>query len=153
MLFRSPSASLHPFLLAPILPALFSLSGYLTTTKADAEMQEEVSAILETWGKAGEVDEVVRGVRKAVEVMEAGEEFGEWGEEERFYWARSGEGSVCVRWGRREEGETMLRVEPEGMVAWVKEVARKDVAGRLFLRWLDEVQMLRSEEGIEAAKK
>lgn len=98
----------------------------------------------------------MRGVREAVEVMEAGEEFGERleeGGEERFYWARSEEGSVCVRWGRKEEGETMLRVEPEGIVAWVKEVARKDVAGRLFLRWLDEVQMLRNEEGIEAAKK
>lgn len=122
-------------------------------------MLEEIAAILETWGKAAPLDDVIRGVVKAVEIVERGEEFGaEMGEGmEEFYFARSEEGSICIRLRLPtvggQEDPTKLRLDPEGIVAWLQQVGRKDLSGSVFLRWLDEVQMLKSAAGIEAAKR
>jgi hypothetical protein len=163
ILHAPPSPHLFPFLLGLITATLFSLSSYLTTSKADPVMLEEVATILETWGKAAPLDDATRGVLKSVEIIEAGMEFGATSLDERMdelYWARSDSGSVCIRKkvsviGKRsqEDDPTKLKLDPEGMVMWLKGVARKDLSSAVFLRWLDEVQALRRTEGFQAAKK
>ena len=161
LLHSPPSPNLLPFLLSPILPSLFSLSSYLVETKADSLMLEEVVVILETWGKAVPIADAIRGMVKVVEVVEQGDEFGSLAGEETervFYWARSEEGSICIR--ERvgvpvggSEDPLKLKLDPESVVRWLKEVARKDLSSGLFLRWLDEVQALRATDGFAAVKR
>lgn len=152
-----PSPDLMPFLLSPIVAPLFSLSSYLIESKADPIMKDEVGAILETWGKAVPIADAVRGVIKAIELVEHGEELGVLAGDiaGRFYWARSEEGSACIRERRTlvAEDPLKLRIDAESVVAWIKEVERKELSSALFLRWLDEVQALRATEGFEAAKR
>ena len=125
-------------------------------------MQEEVVVILETWGKAVPIADAVRGMVKVVEVVEKGDEFGSMAgqsTEKVFYWARSEEGSVCVRelvgvpLRGSEEDPLKLKLDPESVVRWLKEVSRKELSSGLFLRWLDEVQALRAMDGFQAVKR
>jgi hypothetical protein len=94
-------------------------------------------------------------VRKAVERWEVGAQFGaEAGEDRELEWAWGDDGGVYIRETEKGEAEGMrLRVDGEGIVRWLNEVGRKELSGALFLRWLDEVQMLRGVEGFETAKK
>ena len=161
LLHSPPSPNLLPFLLSPILPSLFSLSSYLVELKADSLMQEEVVVILETWGKAVPISDAIRGMAKVVEVVERGDEFGSLAEatEKAFYWARSEEGSVCIRervgvpLSGTGEDPLKLKLDPESVVRWLKEVSRKELSSGLFLRWLDEVQALRATDAFEAVKR
>lgn len=115
-----------------------------------------MGAILEMWGKALPVPEVVLGIVRMIETLENGKELG--GVE--YYWSRkTGGGGVCIR--KRvggmnddadQENSTDLKVDAEAMVEWLKKSERKEVQSKLFLRWLDEVQALRSQDGFLAAK-
>lgn len=125
-------------------------------------MRDEVGALLEIWGKSRGVDEVVKSVVRAVEKIEKGDEFGRGVNDAAtgFYWARSDEGSVCVRMkheligGRQNDDEVNeLKLDPEGMIHWFKSVEKREMTAAVFLRWLDEVQVLRNEEGFAAAKR
>lgn len=118
-------------------------------------MKDELEAILETWGKSTSPLSVVALVRGSIEMLEAGDEFGKYeGETGGFYYGRSEEGSVCIRFGIQEGGGGVeVKVQPDWIVGWLKRLDRKEVSGKLFLRWLDEVGVLRTEEGVQAAKR
>lgn len=109
--------------------------------KPDERFGDETRAILAVWGKGVPVADGVRDVGRAVEAWEAGLE-GDWAWDE--------EGGVCLRSRAEAEGG---EIDAEGVVDWLKEVARKELSGGLFLRWLDELQMLRRQSGFEAAKR
>lgn len=124
-------------------------------------MLEEIATILETWGKAASLEAASRGVIRAVEDIEMGMEFGSTTLDEgpdQVYWARSDNGSVCIRRkiqliGSSPEDPTKLKLDPEAMLVWLAGVSRKDLSSAVFVRWLDEVQALRKMKGFKAAKK
>ncbi|GAA5886437.1 hypothetical protein JCM6882_001639 [Rhodosporidiobolus microsporus] len=88
--FSPPLPSLLSSLLSPLLPALFALLSHLAhpplivsnptleRQRAKTGAEDEVRALLGAYAKGGgeEAEEVVRGVARAVEVWERGEEFG-----------------------------------------------------------------------------
>lgn len=110
----------------------------------------------------------MRGVRGAVEMGERGAEFGggESGLEEEegreggrgYYWARTDDGRVGVRFGRiKEEEEGGGEGGAESVVDVLKEIGRDEVRSGLFLRWLDELGVLRdrsrTKRDVESAKR
>ena len=104
------------------------------------------------------VNEGVKEVGRAVEVWESGRGFG--GEGGECAWGWDEEGGVCVRRiraGDREENEGEEGIDAEAVVDWLKEVGRKELSAGLFLRWLDELQVLRKQSqavgGLEAARR
>ncbi|GAA5877890.1 hypothetical protein JCM1840_002938 [Sporobolomyces johnsonii] len=46
-----------------------------------------------------------------------------------------------------------VRVDAQVLVRWLKALERKELSGRLFLRWLDEVNVLKGVEGVEGARR
>lgn len=166
LLHAPPSPNLLPYLLSPIVSSLFSLSQFLlkpsvgisfeseSSDSGDENVIEELNAILELWGKTLPTADVVKGIRKVIEALEAATEFGK-SSETNYQWSKTG-GKICIRLkeiSRDVEG-VELRVEPVGIVDWLKKIGRKEVEGKLFLRWLDEVQALKGEaEGLVVAKR
>lgn len=178
LLYAPPLPTLQSTLLVPILASLLSLAAFtmpdeddegaggkrrMRIVKPDQRFGDEVRAVLEVWARSVGVKEGVKEVGRGVERWEGGGEFGATRREEEeeegegeLEWAWDDDGGVCVR--RAEvggaEGEGLkVRVEAEGVVRWLKDVGRKELSGALFLRWLDEVQVLRGQEGFEAAKR
>lgn len=95
------------------------------------------------------MEEGVREVGRAIERWEKEEEedgAGEW------KWDDEG-GVLLVEREEKEEKGVEVKVEAELVVTWLKEVGRKELSAGCFLRWLDEIAVLRGVEGIEGAKK
>ncbi|KAL8281142.1 hypothetical protein RQP46_006500 [Phenoliferia psychrophenolica] len=180
LLYSPPIPTLLPTLLSPLLPLLLSLSSFLsppsednpappisifappTDPRADERLRDETDALLETWGKALPVDEALQGVLRAVEAIEKSEEWGprtlsedEEGQEEEYAWGRDdNDGQVVLTRHSRQSDDAMnVRLEPEGVVRILGSIGRKELSAKAFLRWLDEVQVLRAQDGLEAAKR
>lgn len=49
------------------------------------------------------------------------------------------------------QSEDEVEVDPQRVVGWLRQVNRKQLSGGLFVRWLDELQVLRGTPGLEAA--
>ncbi|GAA5968373.1 hypothetical protein JCM11641_007611 [Rhodosporidiobolus odoratus] len=132
---------------------------------------DETRALLATFARAVELQDGVKEVGKAVEAWEAGEVFGrqdapdvETGEGAKEYdwtWGDDGAPSLSLVVAARshsplpfDEAEPeadepdlaalQLRVQPDVVVDWLKEVDRRELSAGLFLRWLDEVKVLQS---------
>lgn len=168
LLHAPPSPNLLPYLLSPILSSLFSLSQFIlkpsvgisfesdssTNARNDKNVIEELNAILELWGKTLPTEDVVKGIRKVIEDLEATSEFGNLSTI-NYQWSKS-QGQICIRLDEiaRDIEGVELRIDPVGIVDWLKKIGRKEVEGKLFLRWLDEVQALKGEaEGLVVAKR
>ena len=182
LLHSPPLPSLLPTLLSSLLPLLLSLSSFLTppTTEdddgnpiittaptsifaapanehADSTLRDEADALLETWGKALATDAALIGLVRAVESIERGEEWGgDTPDAYEFCWARDDEsGEVVVQARERDPDREQMKVrlEPQGVVRVLGSIGRKELSAKAFLRWLDEVQVLRTQDGLEAAKR
>ena len=175
-----PSTSLVSSLLldSRALAALFELRMYLCTRRADGKMQNELDAVLEALAASstgsGETDLATK-LRDVVERLERGDvlsarqsamvaELG-GAEEERYEFARSVEGSVCVRERAPEsgvdemgEGEASraLSLDADLLYATLRDTgftARKAAMRSLWVRWLDELVVLRSQHGLDSARR
>ncbi|BGP42844.1 hypothetical protein JCM10449v2_006856 [Rhodotorula kratochvilovae] len=171
-LYAPPLPTLLLTLLSPVLPALFALLSRLAApplvSTADAAgealarvMGDEARAVLRAWARAGEVDEVRSAVSGAVERWEAGEEFGRGGGG-AWEWSWASEGGVELRpaveaaeeaGSAGEEEDVQLRVDAAWLVGWIKDLERKELAAGLFLRWLDEIKVLRGVDGVEGVRR
>ncbi|GJN93079.1 hypothetical protein Rhopal_006124-T1 [Rhodotorula paludigena] len=126
---------------------------------------------------------VVRDVAGAMERWERGEEFGrvprgdevadgEATSRVKWAWEEDGDGVElrCIDGQDDAAPESLfpaaaaeedaganaalaLRVEPEWLVSWLKDVGRQELSAGLFLRWLDEIKVLRGVEDVEGAKR
>lgn len=166
LLHSPPLPGFLSTLILPILPSLLSLAaftapapeegrGKVRISAQDERFDDETRAILEVWGRSAGVEEGVKEVGRAVEAWEGVRELGGGGEEGQgggMGWAWDDEGGVCVRKkdGEEEQGGA---VDAESVVQWLKEVGRKELSSALFLRWLGELQALRSQPGFSAAKR
>ncbi|GAA5832075.1 hypothetical protein JCM11251_002808 [Rhodosporidiobolus azoricus] len=189
-----PLPTLLTTLLSPLLPCLFSLLSHLSAPplivsdpaiegdKARRGTEDEAKALLGAFAKGeGEVEVVVRGLARAVEEWEKGEEFGRQDEthaeedgERVVEWAWTDEGAPQLvllsapsasqhplATDTSEENEPSLadlslRVNPADLVSWLTtdvHPVRREIAAGLFLRWLDEVRVLQGTDGVEAAKR
>ncbi|GAA5853446.1 hypothetical protein JCM9279_007240 [Rhodotorula babjevae] len=190
-LYAPPLPSLLSTLIAPLVPPLLALVAFLDAPRLVAPLddagdaralehvvRDEASALLGTWAKSAPAQEAVRGVARAVERCEAGEEFaidaraGERAHEGgggaaaghssswRWAWGADGTPELVAERGSSEEedgggegDEVQLRVDAPWLVGWIAGLERKELAAGLFLRWLDEVKVLRGVEGVEGARR
>ncbi|GAA5902358.1 hypothetical protein JCM8208_007268 [Rhodotorula glutinis] len=141
-------------------------------------VRDEASALLGVWAKSVPALEAVRGVAGAVERWEAGDEFaadarGGASAAERAHevGGEAGAGRSSWRWSWGADGapvlvaepssseedvgaaEFQLRVDAPWLVGWIAGLERKELAAGLFLRWLDEVKVLRGVDGVEGARR
>ena len=159
----SPPSLLLSTFVTPVVPALLALEAVLHAgvapgitvlgssgkgkgkeTSAD-ELENELGAVLETWAKSVPNEEAVRAVARAVERLE---------ETDGARWARGVRGEVHMMGPSEVEGENesdQTEVDAERIVGWLERVGRKEVNGGLFVRWLDELQVLRGTPGLAAA--
>ena len=189
-LYAPPLPSLLSTLVAPLVPPLLALVAFLDAPRLVAPLddgahalelvvRDEASALLGTWAKSVPAQEAVRGVARAVERWEAGDELtadarvGERAHDGRSAQA-AGRSSWKWAWGAdgapelvaepepepapsEEAGgagaEFQLRVDAPWLVGWLAGLERKELAAGLFLRWLDEVKVLRGVEGVEGARR
>lgn len=156
LLYSPPSPEIRQFYVRPILAPMIALLDFLASGLPDKATTEMIENILVTWAKGEELALAASSMRSAVEEIENGIEFGSK-QDGRAYWARDDEGLVCIRrQASSENGARDDRVVPVGaasIVGLLKTFDRNDLAGRLFLRWLDELQALREDTSVEAAKK
>ncbi|GAA5901723.1 hypothetical protein JCM5296_005389 [Sporobolomyces johnsonii] len=173
--------SLLAFLAHHDRPSLLRPSS--SSADAGGGVKEEAEALLHVFGKGVTVDEGVEGTRTAVERWENGDEFGSaagagagTGEEQEWVaeWTWVDRGPALALRDASEpapEPEVELlkpasedndeeehalagvRVDAQVLVRWLKALERKELSGRLFLRWLDEVKVLKGVEGVEGARR
>ncbi|GAA5921049.1 hypothetical protein JCM3775_004068 [Rhodotorula graminis] len=190
-----PLPSFLSTLVAPLVPPLFALVAFLDAPRLVAPVdsdggaaapalehvvRDEASALLGVWAKSVPAPDAVRGVARAVERWEAGDEFavdargGSSGSERgqyddggaaragrsswRWSWAADGAPALVAEPASSEEdggdgAEFQLRVDAPWLVGWIAGLERKELAAGLFLRWLDEVKVLRGVEGVEGARR
>ncbi|KAM0786858.1 hypothetical protein ACM66B_002284 [Microbotryomycetes sp. NB124-2] len=180
-LYSPPLPGLQTLLIGPILPALASLAMFVGFDSGDDEEDQgrkalggkakarvvviecdrrfgnEVRALLETWAKSAEGATVVKRIRQLVEDVEQDKQFGQilggGAEDEQLEWSWDEDGGVCVRRRFEKRETTDVLVDAAQIVKWLELVNRKDVSGALFVRWLDELQILRTQVGFESAKR
>ncbi|GAA6057959.1 hypothetical protein JCM3770_000651 [Rhodotorula araucariae] len=139
-------------------------------------MGDEAAAVLRAWARAADVSEVVAAVSGAVERWEAGETFGRVRHEAEdvrghgdgdgagageWEWAWADGGGVELRPATAdtapEEGvgelDAPLGVDAVWLVGWIKDLERKELAAALFLRWLDEIKVLRGVDSVQGARR
>jgi len=133
--------------------------------EGQGELVRNVRESIEMWEKGEEF-----GAKRSSTEFELIEEEGEW----RVIWGWTERGQIEARWindsydHKRDEGiqlpspvvesesesdptgmgamNSMIRVNPEVVVEWLKEVGRKELSASLFLRWLDELRVLQQEQ-------
>ncbi|GAA5929961.1 hypothetical protein JCM1841_001227 [Sporobolomyces salmonicolor] len=171
--------SLLAFLAHHHRPSLLRPSS--SSADAGGVVKEEAEALLHVFGKGVTVDEGVEGTRTAVERWESGYEFGgaaeRTGEDQEWVaeWTSGGRGPALalrdpadpapapevelLRPASNDDDEEEqhavagVRVDAQVLVRWLKALERKELSGRLFLRWLDEVKVLKGVEGVEGARR
>ncbi|PRQ72057.1 hypothetical protein AAT19DRAFT_9396 [Rhodotorula toruloides] len=129
------------------------------------EAVKAVTAAVERWEKREEFGVLPRGAILA-EADEANQRRVEWG------WSSDGapvlryagdgdeaEDNIPVVGGVDEDGEGIdlsalsLQVDAVWLVGWLKDVDRKELSAQLFLRWLDEIKVLRGVQDVDGARR
>ncbi|BGP73193.1 hypothetical protein NBRC10513v2_006597 [Rhodotorula toruloides] len=129
------------------------------------EAVKAVTAAVERWEKREEFGVLPRGAILA-EADEANQRRVEWG------WSSDGapvlryagdgdeaEDNIPVVGGVDDDDEQpdlsalSLQVDAVWLVGWLKNVDRKELSAQLFLRWLDEIKILRGVQDVEGARR
>ncbi|KAK4057427.1 hypothetical protein OIO90_001496 [Microbotryomycetes sp. JL221] len=177
LLYSPPLPGFQTMLIGPILASLvclgcqigFKPKDQLTQqTKPrlivvqDKRFEDEVKAILETWGKSVELNVATHRIRQVIDVLDKGLEFGSVEDDVRLEWSIDDQGGWCIRKITRDgdaqrdvsdEDDTRMNVQTDEIVEWLFVLNRKDLSGALFIRWLDELQLLQKQSGFESAKR
>ncbi|KAK4052761.1 hypothetical protein OIV83_002048 [Microbotryomycetes sp. JL201] len=171
-LYSPPLPGLQTLLIGPILPALASLGMFvgfdsqedkketlpqsrIIVVDRDPRFGDETRALLQTWAKSADRMVVILRIRQLVDDIEGDKQFGLLDEGARavLEWSWDDQGGICIRKRLVSRETTDMPIDAIQMVKWLELVDRKDVSGALFVRWLDELQVLRKQSGFEAAKK
>ncbi|GAA6059246.1 hypothetical protein JCM10212_006639 [Sporobolomyces blumeae] len=143
------------------------------------EVREGIRGVwqaVEKWENGGAFGETSRGVSVGVpEGTAGGFEGGDW----RAEWGADRDGRVAIVWkdesiereaedstptivlpsvGSSESAPTtadlgLSPVSPDAVVDWLESLDRKEMSAGIFLRWLDEVRILREETDVEQMKR
>ncbi|GAA5935058.1 hypothetical protein JCM10213_000633 [Rhodosporidiobolus nylandii] len=146
-----------------------ALLGTLAKGERVEEAVKAVARAVESWEKGEEFGAPAEGGR-AAELMGLGGAVE--GEQRRPQWAWGEDGAPLLSFSSSpsppgsplldNDGDEpslealQLRVNPEVLVEWLKDVDRRELSAGLFLRWLDEVRVLQSlgeQGGVEGAKR
>ncbi|BGO94920.1 hypothetical protein NBRC10512_000596 [Rhodotorula toruloides] len=143
-------------------------SALLRTFAKGEEVPEAVKAVtaaVERWEKRDEFGVLPRGAMLVEEDV---------ADQQRVEWGWSSEGAPVLRYaagfdeaeddipvmgGVDEDGEEpdlsalSLQVDAVWLVGWLKDVDRKELSAQLFLRWLDEIKVLRGVQDVEDARR
>lgn len=131
-----PSPTNYAFLLTPNVTSLLSMYLFIQQTKADPLLRQAVANLLNLWGRTLDEEEVVESLCIVVK------------EEDALRWRRTESGSVAYV-GLKESGSSdelggfgdsmlELRPNPQLLVSWLKQLARKEIIVQLLIRWLGE---------------
>ena len=142
-----PSPSLHPVVIAPILPQLFAV---MLEAGTDPVVRQEVEELLIVWLRGAAPDAATAGLVKSIERLEASAELPDGAR-----WARSDDGGVCIRQRTAATEETLWEPRPDAdrFVALLERADRKDAQADLFLRWLDELRELDDRDDMQSSRK